>query len=230
MNNCTPIVSEFLYSFNHALKKFEDEPHIKVFSDILFSKIDASIKTRHDSVIALVKSELTALAVAMEKEGSDQINSKVIVNKIQQLFPVKTAEEIEQLEKHLSEYETNRVVLEGNNHPLGIFEDLFLQDVSGRRSIFLRMLIEQEDSAKERFIEEIKEGLSGYEEISTFDANQLISQLDPPAKETIKLALRAGFHASSYAEVKKFDGVISVEKFLEGLKNSGIYKTGGRLG
>merc|ERR1719219_436284 len=233
-NNCDGVVYEFAYSLDYGLEKFGDEPHIKLFGDILYNRVHESIKYRHDYVIAKARTALSALAAELKRHNA-QLDKDCILVTMKNTFPLKTNDDFDQLTLVLDEFEAEShdsdmlPEEQQQSSELGIWQYLFSQDEFGKRSKFLKLLVAQEERAKAQFIGEVERMLDGYQDISFNDASAMLMELDPEANENRKLALSAGFHVKTYQAAKNYDGTIACSRFLEGLANAGVYRSGAQI-
>lgn len=232
-NDSTSVTYEYTYSFDAGLHKFKEDAYINLARQILYNEVHESVKYRHDFVIATARTDLSAQSAEAKKKNLS-VSSSDILSVIKSSFALKTEEELEAMKELLSEYETDYEAQkneqsggdEAETTDLGMYEGLFTQDEFGRRSPFLQLLVSQEENAKERYIQEISNGLDGYDEISFTDASFLLMNLDPTAGENVKLPLKVGFHVDTYSEAKNYEGTISVDKFIDGLHRAGIFRSG----
>lgn len=112
---------------------------------------------------------------------------------------------------------------------LGKYQFLFSQDEHGRYSNFLKLLVKQEESSKEKYLNEIEEGLRGFKEISFSEAKLHLMNLDPEGGKMLNTYLTVGFGQKTFKAAKNYGENISIPELMEGFAKTGIFRAGMRM-
>jgi len=230
---CEAVVAEYAYSIDYGLERFSDEPHIRLFADILYGRLHESIKYRHDFVIATARTAISAEAAEMKRHGT-HLDSNIVFDTMRKCFPLKADEDLDQIRAILEQFEEedhskdilSQTVGEETTD-LGKYQYLFSQDEFGKRSKFLKMIVAQEEHAKENFISELEMMFEGFTETTFGDVVEAIRKLDPEkTPDDLKATIAAAFHVKTYSEAKEFGGTIACSRVLDGLRNAGVFRAG----
>jgi len=235
-NGCEDVVTEYAYSLDFALERFADEPHIKLFFDILYGRLHESIKYRHDYVIATARTAISAEAAELKRHGTT-LDIDVIYEALKKVFTLKSEDDLEQMRGVLEAFDEEdhggdimNQTAAHETSDLGLYQFLFSQDDLGRRSRFLKMLVSQEERAKENFINELEVKFAGFTEISFGDVMELLRNIDPEkSPEDFKATMAAAFHAKTFSEAKEqatAGGLVHPQRILDGLRNAGVFRSG----
>nr|XP_039253513.1 translin-associated factor X-interacting protein 1-like [Styela clava] len=215
--NDPEMVAEWGYSLKQALINFENEPHVKLFANVLNGKGSEDIYYREMDVIKTLMVSLDEL----DNEKAGSLNIDQFGAAIKKAFPLKMDPEIEAL---VSAAQAELEMVSDTTTTI-VYRALFTEDEEGNTGPFLTLLRQQERDERDAYVDEIFKQLEGKDEVPMQEMKETLMMLDPQITSPImqkylSIAYSCTPELTEQAEPAALDTVI------DRMKKGGIYRVG----